>query len=264
VDIEEIKIKNFTDYVKNISDKRRNNEQLWFRGINNSKHKLVPSILRRNDIKADEGFTSLEKNVINRFRERSIPYVNKELTNDLEVFFFMQHYGVPTRLLDWTENPFVALFFALIDGAKNNRKEYKEDAIVWIVNPIKWNNHLLSDQGHQSGILNIDDSQLNAFKPPADYKIIPIYPVAIYGSYNSTRIVAQRGAFFIFGKQKKTMEAVYKDSFSENCLIKLIIEKDKREKIKKELLDSGITESVVFPDLDGLAKEIKRLHGFEV
>jgi hypothetical protein len=85
----------------------------------------------------------------------------------------------------------------------------------------------------------------------------------IYGTYNSPRIVAQRGGFALFGQGTEPMEEIFKqDKFPSNILTKIVIEKDKVDDIRESLFRKGFTESVVFPDLDGLAKEIRRLFGF--
>lgn len=90
-------------------------------------------------------------------------------------------------------------------------------------------------------------------------------PVALYGAHNSARIVAQQGVFTIFGRDAKPMEEVFSaENFPANCLTKLVLSESVISPLRKSLLNQGITESVVFPDLEGLAREIKRIFGFEV
>ena len=92
-----------------------------------------------------------------------------------------------------------------------------------------------------------------------------IHPVALLGTHNSARIVAQRGVFTIFGKNTSPMEKVFEDNnFPANCLTKLILPKEKIDEISKALFAIGFLDSVIFPDLPGLAKEIKRTFGFGV
>lgn len=252
----------FINTVSNFRTASEGRQNVWLRGINDSSHKLIPSLYRRKDLKAEQ-IKSLESSIIGRFKDRAIPYIKSPAFNEWGWLFFMQHYGVPTRLLDWTENPFIALFFALKYAKRNSRKSFSSEAIVWMVDPDEWNNETLKNQGYQGGILNTDAHQLNPFKPDSTFPDNPQYCLAIYGAHNSSRIVAQRGSFFIFGAPGYPMEETYRTHVNTDCLHKIVIEKDNIEKILKELLNSGITESVVFPDLEGLAKEIKREFGFE-
>ena len=64
--------------------------------------------------------------------------------------FFMQHYGVPTRLLDWTENPFVAIYFALVsmEDIKN------VDAAIWMCDPVAWNRAALEHISFNGAVLD--------------------------------------------------------------------------------------------------------------
>jgi hypothetical protein len=95
--------------------------------------------------------------------------------------------------------------------------------------------------------------------------MIKNHPVAIYGTHNSYRIVAQRGVFVIFGKSLLPMEETYQAlRFPEDTLTKISIPQGKIGGLMKSLSDIGITDSVVFPDLDGLAKETKRSFGFKI
>ena len=185
----------------------------------------------------------------------------------------MQHYGIPTRLLDWTENPFIAFYFAVMSGRftvsrRRGRGDpvlrFARDATIWVLDPVAWTNHALEQQSYLGGVLTPGDSALTRYGPLTKFDDMNIHPVALYGAHNSPRIVAQRGVFTIFGQNTISMETVYdKDAFPRHCLTKLILPKDALPGMRESILSYGITESVVFPDLEGLAKEMKREFGFE-
>jgi hypothetical protein len=169
-------------------------------------------------------------------------------------------------LLDWTENPLTALYFALMgaQGKQNNRGKtiFEEAATVWILDPVKWNQYSLRRVSFKGGALAPGDENLNGYIPSSSFS--GILPLALYGVHNSPRIVAQQGVFTIFGKNTFPMEEICtRDNFPQDCLIRITIKSSVIGSMRKSLLNHGITESVVFPDLEGLALEIKRHFGFE-
>jgi hypothetical protein len=110
---------------------------LWYRGCAQSNYKLLPSLYRHKTTTAIADLSRLESQLMTRFRQRSIPMHSRSLQDNWDALYFMQHYRVPTRLLDWTENPFVALYFAVISrfrssGARRPLKP-RHDAAVWVL-----------------------------------------------------------------------------------------------------------------------------------
>jgi len=87
--------------------------ELIFRGVTNKDHSLVPSIGRHNRKNTDNNILALEEALIAEFKRLSIPELDLLPNNDFEWMFLAQHYGLPTRLLDWSTNPLVALYFAV-------------------------------------------------------------------------------------------------------------------------------------------------------
>lgn len=211
----------------------------------------------------------LEKLLIERFRQRSIPFHSRLATDTWEWLFLMQHYGVPTRLLDWSESPLMALFFAVISAhhtlGTRGKPVFSTDAAIWVLDPGQWNKQSVDLRSFTGGVLTADDPNANAYKPVSDISTMKPYPIAVYGAHNSQRIVAQRGVFVCFGKDIRPMEAVYaREHFPADCLLKLTIARRKLPFLYEALRRHGLTDSVVFPDLDGLAREIKREYAFEV
>lgn len=268
--VREEKPRSFTEFLGLIEDCQPKCEgPLWYRGCGDAIHKLLPSLYRHKAVTKIQDLARLEIQLMNRFRQRSIPLTARSLDDDWDALFFMQHYGVPTRLLDWTENPFIGFYFAVMyarfEADVKNRPKFTNDACVWILDPIAWNRHALSHQNYDGSILAPGDEALKGYKPTPSFAGMNNYPVALYGAHNSPRIVAQRGVFTIFGQNTTPMESVYKvDKFPSNCLIKVILKRSILPKMRASILNHGITESVVFPDLEGLAKEIRRTFEFEV
>lgn len=262
----EKRIESLKEFTSFIEQALRDSERLWYRGCGKALYKLTPSLYRHPHKSTIDEFLEIESSMIRRFRERSMPYLDRPLSDDWEYLFLMQHFGVPTRLLDWTENPFIALYFALTAAEMDRGGNiYSENAAVWVLNPIIWNRTVLRHISFKGGILSKDDKASDGYKPRVEIDLMNSLPIAIYGTYNSQRIVAQKGVFMLFGRELKPIEDIYRDSdFTQDCLIKLVLPSGKIHNLLESIVSIGYTDSVVFPDLDGLAKEIKRLNEYEV
>jgi hypothetical protein len=257
-------ISNYKEFVAFIEDLRaRLGRSLWFRGCGKKTYELTPSLYRHRYTTNVEDFMKLEETLIQRFQQRSIPFTVRDMKDPWEWLFFMQHYGIPTRLLDWTESPLTALFFAVTSSPhKLNASQtysFSYDAAMWILSPDDWNRKSVDLTSFPGRVLSTNDSNLNAYVPIGNCSVMKDYPLAIYGSHNSQRIVAQRGVFVVFGKDRNSMERIYKDNdFPQDCLYKIIFGKSFLPDLHDAIRRNGITDSVIFPDLDGLAREIRR------
>ena len=237
----------------------------WYRGCGRSSYELTPTLYRHPSAASIEDLMKLETDIVNRFKERSLPYLSRNLHEDWEYLFLMQHYGVPTRLLDWTENPFFALLFALIYADYDwidGKMTYSDDASVWILDPVSWNRWALSHNTFEGTIISVGDKNLAWYGPkPDELDMMPNEPLAIYGTHNSPRIVAQRGVFTIFGKSTAPME---NKQIPDKTLLKVPIPRACMPAMLNELASMGIADTSLFPDLEGLARELKRTFGYRV
>jgi len=267
--VQKQQVRSLPEYLEFIEGAQaRANQSFWYRGCGSSAHQLLPSLYRHRRLKTPDELADLERALMTRFRQRSIPYHSRSLVDDWDALFFMQHYGVPTRLLDWTENPLIALHFALMRAVraktKSGRQTYLTDAAVWMLDPVAWNRHALQHVSFDGGVLSPGDEAIKSYRPTPSFAGMHNQPVALYGAHNSTRIVAQQGVFTIFGRDTTQMEQVFtSDNFPPHCLTKIIVRKSLILRLRRALLSHGITESAVFPDLEGLAREIKRIFDFE-
>lgn len=263
-------VSSWHEFVELIEGAVESEEPMWFRGVGDANYKLIPSLFRHPKNLTLDSLLEMEAELIRRFRERSVPFrpnsSHFSSGNTMDQLLLMQHFGVPTRLLDWTENPHVALFFALTSAEFNrDTGDAESDVAIWALRPSMWNRGALSDMSFNGGVLSIDSPEILGYSPSDDLKMMRTWPVAMWGVHNSPRIVAQRGVFTIFGKSDDAMESICCDKrFQDGVLRKIVIKAEDVQKMLRTLTNAGMTDSTVYPDLGGLAMELKRSYGYVV
>lgn len=216
----------------------------WFRGQSNDLYSLLPGICR------EDGLCENEDSYRHDFQQKGYPYLTDTAfglpVTDWEWYFLMQHYGLPTRLLDWSEGSLIALYFALFYKANDDYS----NSCVWMLNPFDLNRKL-----HKRPVIFLfSDKEVTKYLPGIwSYKSLPEHPIAFQPAFKSKRIAAQKGCFTIHGKNQKPLEDL--DELS-GSLQKISIKYFNTDLIKGELIMAGITESTLFPELSGLAREL--------
>ncbi len=200
--------------------------------------------------------TNCDKNFQTKFKSKAIPFLNNVPTDEFEWLFIAQHYGLPTRLLDWTSNPLVSLYFAV----EKSLDEYTVEnyPVIWSLNPIDLNSKV-GYLGNRVDVPNLmeNDSTLNNCLQ-TNYRVgirldEAIYPLAISEPVNNSRIEAQKGIFTLFPSNALPLEDY--EGASE-FLYKINIHYDYIHEIKKELFSLGISKSSIYPELSSIADDI--------
>lgn len=223
---------------------------IWFRGHADIRWMLTPKIFRtKNDITV-----SNEEELFAEFVRRG--GAMSGLHDPWQCYFLMQHHGIPTRLLDWSDSALVALYFALREG--------KGDAAVWAINPM-WLN---SQTAERYGLVDPRvDLVAAAFRVDAIRAALstseeksPLLSLAVRPPIVSSRMFGQRSLFTLHGSQDRPIEG-YKFVNRQAPICRIVIPKRCRGDLMTGMRLCGITETTVFPDLDGLAKELVREYG---
>src|SRR5439155_15329779 len=177
------------------------------------------------------------------------------LITNWEWYFIMQHYGAPTRLLDWTDGALIALYFAV----RANQGDFP--AAVWMIDPW-WLNKTVTHKDEvippaDPGILP-EDRKIVAPWLPLRFKKkqrLPKLPVAIVPSHTMRRISAQRSCFTIHGTEYDGFgQLTARDKHAR--LVKITIPSWEVKQIRRSLDACGIDETTIFPDLEALGRSV--------
>lgn len=244
-------IRNLEHFLEEIRDfGGRGPAQTYFRGQGELVEQLMPSIGRRQYYAGKSViFTERqEHSLMKRFRRHAYQYF-KRVPTEWETLFLARHHGLPTRLLDWTANPLVALYFAashesdeVAHSAHEGRERKLEvDGTVWAI--------ARRETDHDT--LDIFAEQPSPLDLPGIRVVYPINP--------SPRITAQSGVFTLHGDPwadlvKCAGKLYADDELDIERLIRWTVPATNKTDIILDLERVAINSRMLFPDLDGLAR----------
>jgi hypothetical protein len=223
-----------------------------FRGQQDARWPLLSSLSRYLDafIADKSTWRMREERAIRIFRRKAHNYLDDAavLSNDLRCLALMQHYGAPTRLLDFTKSPFVAAFFALESAVC--------DSAVYALNtPRLWNAGPASNPEFNRD--HIDPRQDGNFER---YYLQNTNAILWIGEPTEMdrRLVAQSGTMVVPGMLDRPLDEIL-DQYrcDEELIRKIVLPPRVREEAMKSLYRMNITHATLFPDLEGLARSIR-------
>jgi len=223
-----------------------------FRGLSDCTYRLESSFLRNSGERPE-----LEYHILRNFRKYARTSEPNLTNTQLRSLVLAQHHGLPTRLLDWTYSPFIAMHFAT-----SNTEKFDIDGVIWKIDFVKVNSlvpkpleTLLSNEKCNAFTVEMLESEFQNLQK-FDETIGKGHVIFFEPPSIDERIVNQFGLFSIMSDATSVLD---------NWLIKrpevyrrLIIPAKLKWEIRDKLDQSNITERVLFPGLDGLARWLKR------
>ncbi|OGT82095.1 MAG: hypothetical protein A3H91_10310 [Gammaproteobacteria bacterium RIFCSPLOWO2_02_FULL_61_13] len=228
--MEDHELNSLADYL-GLVEMIAKDEIILFRG-QNCDSPLLPKIARPNP-KRDT--TDLEQAMLQEVRRRGALLLDARLADDWELLVYVQNFGMATRLLDWTSNPLVALWFACqTDGP---------DGATYVFAVIGGKKDLLDRAADPTPF---EGSRTKIFKP----------------GLNNARIIAQSGWFTVHRYSSSTNRFVPLEQEFEfdDALLKIKVPNKMHADFLHRLDLLGVNYQSLFPDVEGLCKYITWLH----
>lgn len=236
----------FLGTVKDATVDLGNPETIWYRGHADANHYLLASLLRY------ENGLEKEKYLFNSFQKFS-DRIFKRRASEWETLFEMQHYGIPTRLLDWTESFGVALFFAVY---YNQQWNPEKDAAIYLLSP-----HRLNKYSGINRIYRIPEEETNFPYKGIYWNQTPFAanaPIAIEPIFINDRMLAQRGMFTVHHDDIDPIEERFPDAIKNVTIPNAVL-----GAAMDFLALTNINEYSVFPDLAGIAGYLRKESGLK-
>lgn len=256
-----------------------------FRGIANHEWELLPKVLRsyqKPQKTEDNSSSTLRKRIYRGSENEMLWHFKKEASgiaphllsnDDLLWLLYAQHYGVPTRLLDFSGNPLVALYFAC-----SNEREKTKNGVVWLLNMSSFaawaqdepfSKELYPDFTREQVISSMMDT-LKKEPSLREDKTKKQRPILYIPPYIDQRMQAQQSRFLLWGDNPRALEQMTSEDNlmyfqhgirleiidEQRFLAKVVIAENAKKVILRELDLLGINEKVLFPGLDSIGRYV--------
>lgn len=279
------------EYPSTIPIPNTTSNTFLFRGMEDREYKLLPNVYREVEKQVDESTIinskylsfSNEMGILRNFIQDASAFVPQlDTQNKVRWAELAQHHGVPTRFLDWTENPLVALYFAC-ESNKNS------DAVVWVLhkrnylhyvnqydeNRFKGKNQYATNEDAIRDLLTVSSDDVER------YSQLWKLPLIYTPYYFDHRMSAQASWFMVWGTEKKALEDMIDDSYfmkyeppidgirsfgvpqEERFIYRFFIHQSGKQMLMRQLDRIGIHAKTLFPGLDGIGKRIERIYRFD-
>lgn len=261
-------------FIDNPTDRR-----FIYRGCSKSSYELLPSLFRKkqdgNIINSKYLSLASEKKLLEEFIGYASSIIDIPPTKYVRWAEYAQHFGVPTRFLDWTNNPLVALYFAC-----RNDMDIDYNGCVWLFHVGNYRRSLVKVEEKINKKESIEESINNLINDVKDdvYKM----PIVYQPYYVDNRMKAQDSVFMAWGANNNQLENMLinykhlKKVYTSNnaytvseitgngILFKIEIPKENKVKLLRELDTVGINEMTLFPGLDGIGKYIEKKYALNL
>lgn len=256
-------------------------KELWFRGESHSYQKdgthLHPVLYRPKKnmgLRPVNDLVKKESILYDDFKRCAVQLSDGKAESedwDWDAYFLMRHHSAPTRLLDWSDGSLISLHFAI----QRRDEDDVTDAIVYVLEPdllkdaldrlpattankFAWKQYAKT---HKAEGVSEDDyaqSYLPAEKAVRARLPLPGPPMVLDFPHITRRVAAQRSRFVVFGSDPNWLASRFGKS-ADLPIKAIVIDGKFKQTIRHQLRDSGITESVIYPDLDGLGREMLQI-----
>lgn len=274
-------IRSISNYVDLLDEIRMPEKKVFFRGHSDISYRLLPSIFRKEEWLHNEKkmYQELQINCPDDF---------SRMKNHLETLAEMQHYGLPTRLLDITQNPLIALYFAcesrdtysgeviLFSIDKDNIKYPQSDTVALLASLPLFTNTVQRDFyfASKDKTLTLDTfnkritrlvQEVRLERPGFKDEVLPedlSKSVVVIPSRNNRRIDRQEGAFIICGLLEEIYGTETRNSITDLRAKdidgkKIVCVIGSKDKIQKQMNSLGINKARIYPEIDDVADYIK-------
>lgn len=228
-------------------------QEVWYRGHRDQSWRLEASTFRTATHRANE------RAMLARFRQEAAAAGLQYSFDDWGWVTFAQHHGLPTRLLDWSQSPLVALYFASEPDPEQTDEATAAEPSgeFFVMEPRDLNDEAGDDDGGHPRLLSDRDQKMSAYLPGNDMQD-PSKPRAVLAPMVFDRIRFQTGTFTV---SQQPTGAVDQPLRAARGLRTFFVPGSAKPALRTELETLGFNEVSIYRDLDRIARRIARRTG---
>jgi hypothetical protein len=230
-----------------------------YRGRSGDDAPLLTSLDRLGGVDPPHTKTGLEAHILRNFIRYSRPYLRTPPVNDWELLVLAQHHGLPTRLLDWTYSPLVAAHFATAPTGEGR------DRTIW---RLDWQRvHDRFDLPRLALLIEDLEELFGEREPFTPWRLFAgdgagsrEFACMIEPPSLSERIVSQAAVFTLSSDRGTSFDRFLERHELGDTLTRFVIPAAEVPRMRDQLDMAGVDERRLFPDLDGLAAQLRRYY----